>query len=963
MSSQHDVAFGGAAVKQRMLTSEQVSLGTKVQKVLADLGIDKPLAAVAVEAGWLELDEALTVVTGLRKLGIDHPEVKPREASDADESVLERLNPKARKRLEAASRTLASLFYARGAGTLALDQGSSPTTSARVIRKAGDPTPTPAPARRVSPALLAPAPPPPRKSGALGAIIAVVAALAAIIGVVATRKKPPPLEPEPPPVTVKTPAPPPRAPPAPPPKAPPPPPPDTAPDKTPDEPAGDAGVEERRKKYIEEQEREAARMFEEIKGLLAEGRPVSARGKLKKFSVNYAWTEFYKLRREEIARLTKDAEAEITASTPDEPPDMGPEPPMSEGPALPAMAAALKRLDDGASADSRRSAAAKARLAGSKSDLVLRGGKIVKGAEVVDVSREDLRVRGEIDGAKVDLLLSWNALEPASFLSIQKQISRGQGAAGLFELGRACIQRRLWKDAKSAFDECGKSDAMWKPRLPDIAAVLADPAVLRGARRMGDGRLLVDYASADPEQAAEFAPVGKSDATLSIAGGAIKISCKRDALWSVKDLAFDGDIDVTFEVEGSGETAVAIVSDPQEPSQVFHVGAGMPALFDPTRPVTIERRGQNLRARQGDRELMAMPDAARPGPRRILIGAKSDAGFRNLRILGRASEDSTRRLGPLERLEGGAHAGDFRLDPVAMNAESFSRAAQAETALETGQLEEAWSLAEEGVAKAPAEGLAVAVRGLIRLAQGETRLAVADADLALALDPCRGEVAVRARRILAALRGPAAFGAHRRQEVGPWDLRTDGSEERLAFFAGKLDEAGKRFAEALKETGSAPKGIRATVFASREAWLAYLESTDGREAAVVDAPGAERDLVRLAAGAYVRAAAAAAPAWFDEGLSALLAGESRSAEMKNLLAQATPLDALLKKPAADFTESDRIQSASFVRFLQAGAHKGILPDLVKKLRHGVPAIEAFSGMSLQKLDAEWRAWAAADAGK
>ena len=144
MASPHDLAFAGAAVKQRMLTSEQVNLGTKSQKVLAELGINKSLAVIAVEAGWMELDAAFTIVTGLRKLGVDHPEVRPREASDADEALLERLSPAVRKRLEAASRTLASLFYARGAGTLALDQGSP--TPVRAARKPADPTPTPPPA-------------------------------------------------------------------------------------------------------------------------------------------------------------------------------------------------------------------------------------------------------------------------------------------------------------------------------------------------------------------------------------------------------------------------------------------------------------------------------------------------------------------------------------------------------------------------------------------------------------------------------------------------------------------------------------------------------------------------------------------------------------------------------------------------------------------------------------------------
>ena len=278
MASPHDLAFAGAAVKQRMLTSEQVNLGTKSQKVLAELGINKSLAVIAVEAGWMELDAAFTIVTGLRKLGVDHPEVRPREASDADEALLERLSPAVRKRLEAASRTLASLFYARGAGTLALDQGSP--TPVRAARNPADPTPTPVPARRLKPPVVDAAPPP-KKSGALGAILASLAAVAAIVALIVTRKSPPKVEPEPTPVTVNRPPPPPKAPPPPPKDTPQPPPVDSDPDSKPAEPTTDPAVEARRKLYIEQQERDAAKLFEEIKTLVATQMTASARQKIK----------------------------------------------------------------------------------------------------------------------------------------------------------------------------------------------------------------------------------------------------------------------------------------------------------------------------------------------------------------------------------------------------------------------------------------------------------------------------------------------------------------------------------------------------------------------------------------------------------------------------------------------------------------------------------------------------------
>jgi hypothetical protein len=251
--------------------------------------------------------------------------------------------------------------------------------------------------------------------------------------------------------------------------------------------------------------------------------------------------------------------------------------------------------------------------------------------------------------------------------------------------------------------------------------------------------------------------------------------------------------------------------------------------------------------------------------------------------------------------------------------------------------------------------LATACRGLVRLAQGEIRLAVADADLAMALDPCRGEVAIRARRITAAIRGAAGAGAFRRKEAGPWEIVTDVSEARLTQLAAALEEAGKRYAEALQES-TPPKGVRVTVFSSLDAYFMYLETAVSREAVVLDAQGPDPELQSLAAAAYIRAAAPAAPGWFEVGMAAHLSGLRRAGK-EDALAAGKPLDSLVRKSVGELTELERGQAESFVRFLLDGPHKAIIPDLLKKLRLGVPAMEVFSGRDLTKLDAEWKSWA------
>jgi len=966
MATPHDIAFAGTAVKDEVLTADQVNLGVKVQKILGELGIVKTLADVVVEAGWVEAGRASRLIDGLRKLGVIHPDLKPRAATTADVGALEHVSEEARRRLETASRTLASLFYARSAGSLAVDQGVAAGPPTRGGRRPVDATPTPTPARRAKvlrvPADGEIAAPRPRLHPAIGATLALVGAVAAVVAFAVLRKGGNATVEAPTPRPVATrPDPPPYVPQGKPPVAPPPAPHAEGPTEAgPPDPESDAEVEARRRRYLEEQEREAKKIYEEARQLIAEGRPVSARGKLKRLAENYGWTEFVKLRKDEIARLIKDADTDT--GSPEGPPE-GAEP-SPEGPALPAMAAALKRLEDGAAADARRFAGGKARLAGTRSDLGLRGGKIIKAAEIVDISREDIRVRGEIDGAKVDLLVTWAALDAPSFLSLQKQMARGAGASGPFEFGRMALGRRFWKDAKAAFDDCVRTEASWKTRVPDVATALASPGVLHGAaRRLGDGRLLVEYSFADPDQAGDFDPAPGSAGTISIAASALKVSAKDGGLWSVKDLAFTGDADVWLEFEGPGEAIVGFSNLPDDQGKLVHLGST--GTFAPGTTLRIEWRRPFIRIVQGD--TIGGPTLLQfdSGPVRLWVGAKGEASIRNLCILGAASPDEmAKRLGPLDRLEGGAYAGDFRLEPAPEDKEAAARAAKAEAALLAGDLEEAGSLAEEAVARAPTSALGVAVRGLVRLAQGETRLAMTDADLALALDPCAGGTRTRALRILASIRGPSAYGAHRRKDAAPWEVRTDGSEDRLALAAVALEEATRRFAEAMKEAGPFPnRPIRATVFSSREAYLAYLEVADGREVLALDGPGMTACLVRGAARAYVRAAVRAPPGWFEEGMTAYLAGESRAVEMKKLLPQAAPLEDFLKKPAAQFTEADRIQAISVMRFFLGSPNRAIVGDLLQKLRHGVPAIEAFSGRNLPKLEAEWKAWAATDGGK
>jgi tetratricopeptide (TPR) repeat protein len=982
MATPYDIAFSGAATKQQFLDPEQVNRGVKVQKILGGLGISKTLAEVVVEAGWLDPDQARTLVAGIRRLGLEHPEFRPRTAAAADEAVLARLDPEARDRLESASRTLASLFYARSAAALAADLGIAPPAPAlRVVKKAEAPaTPTPVPKRPKTgprPVFVADLPPPPpRRSGVLGAVGAAAAALAAIVLLLVTRKPPPPELPPEPPFAVKPPAPPPPPPPPrdplPPPKSPDPPPPPPG-DSDPEAP-GD--VEKRRKEYLEQQERAAAGAYEEIKKLLADKRHASARRKLIFLRDSYGWTEFVKSRKEEIARLIRESEEAVGMGDDPGGKEVTPTTERPTGPGGERITEALKGLEDRLAADAKRFQAAKARLAGWKPELVLRGGQVVKSAAILDLTSEDLRVLGEVDGGPRDLLIAWEALDPASFIAVQRQIAKGQGAAGLFELGRVCILRGLWKEAKAAFEESAKADASYRLKTPDLAPVLTGRAAPRGtARRLGTDGLSIECSFAESDAAADFTPEGAAAGKLESAGGVLKLTPADTSLWRFKDVVFQRDVDAVFIVEGNGDLAVGFISPADGAGAVAFIGpsgaklhrwkegagdvlAQSPEGPRPGLPVRVEIRGGIFRVCQGDRELLASSVADGPPPRHLLVGARGgEVAIRRLWISGRVdAAELAKRLGPAERLWGAALSGDFgRAAAPARDAEAASMAGMAETAMRNGDVEEAWSLVEESIRRAPDGAAAVALRALIHLRLGDGRLALADADLALALDPCDGEARRRARRALGAARGAAAYGAWRRKDVAGWELRSSLAEDRTTALAGMLEEATRRLAEALKELGEAPPGRKVAIFGSRDAYLAYLEASDPREIVVLDGPEAGSDLLREAARGYLRAAGPRAPGWFEEGMALHLSGTGRADEMKRLLPHAAPFETILRKPASDFTTADAIQAASMVRFFLEGAHKGLIEDVLKKLKHGVPAIEAFSGKNVGKLEQEWKA--------
>ncbi|MBI2931569.1 MAG: hypothetical protein HYY16_07940, partial [Planctomycetes bacterium] len=573
--AEHDTSFADLAVRHKLLSPARHQAATRAQALLQKYGIAKTTADITVEAGWLTPTQAAQLIQKIA----GHPPLKARKTSPTPTPALRRVSPP----MEQLSKDLAKIGYARSAADLMLDKGiveikdrppaKRTVTSGTPSRPSDSGRPAGA-SLQAAPATKnkAPrgAPTPPRKSRTtllVAAAVAVAATIALLAFTFSGRKDAAP-EPKPEPPPAKRPE------------------PETPPATVPVDPEEQMRreAEENRRKRAAEAESAAQQLFEQGGQQLKAGQFADAFRTFKKLQDAYPYTEFCKTRVDEIAKRIDEAKAGRNAPAPKVEPakaPAGPDPALREAyekRRAQRVEAARKRVQEAKAAieadraaDAKRMADLKARLASQRFSLRTKAGTVFPNATIVELRREDLKIAQP--GAQVTL--TWDMLDDGSFAQIARAMHKTDGAAGAYELGRKFIMRKMWKEAKAAFDEAVKADASYEDRVPDLTPILTNQGAFRGlSRRLGRDTLSLTYDFSIPEQEEDFNP--QRGGSSEVADGGLALKAKGAAYWTLKDVDYDGDflLESTVSLDGDAAPAFMLFMNWEGNGYTLTLGAG-----------------------------------------------------------------------------------------------------------------------------------------------------------------------------------------------------------------------------------------------------------------------------------------------------------------------------------------------------------------------------------------------------
>ncbi len=161
--------------------------------------------------------------------------------------------------------------------------------------------------------------------------------------------------------------------------------------------------------------------------------------------------------------------------------------------------AADRKGSDEVSAELRR------RLGSRRIDIATRTGRIYPHATILESTISD--VTFEADGTRVTL--PWDLVSPASLLAASALIYEGGSGVQQFERGRFLMARRLWQDARDAFEAAGKLDGSLKSRLFSVREPLENVISGRGkhggrVERRGHDELAITYDFATKDELVDF---------------------------------------------------------------------------------------------------------------------------------------------------------------------------------------------------------------------------------------------------------------------------------------------------------------------------------------------------------------------------------------------------------------------------------------------------------------------------
>ncbi len=183
------------------------------------------------------------------------------------------------------------------------------------------------------------------------------------------------------------------------------------------------------------------------------------------------------------------------------------------------------------------------KLKNLKLALKLKNGLQLQNVVVQGMTRDEIKLAFTYEGAQAEQAFPVEFIEDRAYVELLKAIYKGDGAAGLYEMGRHLVLRKLWKDAQAVFGDCVKADAAFQPRVPDLTRILNNEAAFKGsARRVGADQLFLAYDFSDAAQAQDFTmqQAGK----MTIEGGELKLQSPGTALWSLKDVDFEREVEI-----------------------------------------------------------------------------------------------------------------------------------------------------------------------------------------------------------------------------------------------------------------------------------------------------------------------------------------------------------------------------------------------------------------------------------
>jgi tetratricopeptide (TPR) repeat protein len=328
---------------------------------------------------------------------------------------------------------------------------------------------------------------------------------------------------------------------------------------------------------------------------------------------------------------------------------------------LKALEDARREIEEDRRAEAARQKALVEKLKNLKLSLQLKNGLKLDHVVVQGMTRDEIKLAFQFEGASAEQAFPIEFIHDKSYVELLKAIHKDGGAAGLYEMGRHLVLRKLWKDAQAVFQECVKQDSAYQTRVPDLTRILNNEAAFKGtARRIGADQLLIQYDFSDAAMAQDFQM--RQAGQLAIEGGELKLTARGTALWSLKDVDFDRELEVDLVAildEGASlvlgsfftwdqKGYLAVLNSKTPAGHVLYRREaqkldGLATQAEPKIPPSVETRvrftvrGGAFRVYAGEKEILAASDGTTPKGWFTLGAASGSVRVKKLTVQGRVN--------------------------------------------------------------------------------------------------------------------------------------------------------------------------------------------------------------------------------------------------------------------------------------------------------------------------------------